>query len=300
MSNYDVDMNKQGNAIDMARAEFDLTWMSMPQYKDQRTFNVLPIEDSDDDGEVTYNFNKDGFRCDDFTSTHVPGKHILFGGCSQTEGVGSPLDTIWPKMIHDQLTSLGMTDGYFNLARSGYGWQKIIASFLTYSKQYGYPDYFFVLLPNIGRFFEWDSDTNSWFYVQRYPGKGNALVTEKREVKPSVLNQYPLTIDEHRRSLVDFYLGWRTLIELCNSNGTKLVWSTWDYDELNNYKMFESENTMISLTSKDFQNYFIAQRPDGKEKKHDIKRRDGHHGILHHMYWYESFMKEIDDRGWLK
>jgi hypothetical protein len=297
---FNLPPSHYGNARDMMFDEFDTTWAHIQKYKDQRTFAVLPIENAEDDGEVVYNFNNEFYRCDDFTDKHEPGKHVLFGGCSQTEGVGSPLETVWAKMIFNKLNSNGLVDGYFNLARSGYGWQKIISSFLAYVKKYGYPDYFFVLLPNVGRFFEWDEERSDWFYVQRYPEKGNRKDLKKREVKPSVFDQTPMTMDEHRRSIIDFYLGWRMLIEICRTNNVKLLWSTWDYSEYGNYNFFDSSNTIVELSSHAFQNYFIDKRPDGKEQKHDIQRRDGHHGILYHEYWYESFMNEIEKRGWFK
>jgi hypothetical protein len=39
-------------------------------------------------------FNSFGFRCDNFIDTHN-GKHILFMGCSETQGSNHGLDEAW-------------------------------------------------------------------------------------------------------------------------------------------------------------------------------------------------------------
>ena len=290
--------NNHGNIVDITTDRFDITWMNWPQYRNEKHFTLLPIENSEDDGTVTYDFNSTGFRCDDFALDHEKGKHILFGGCSQTEGVGGQLDTVWSKMIYNKLKENNLADGFYSLARAGYGWQKIISSFLIYSKKYGYPDYFFVLLPNVGRFFEWDFNLKTWIYIQRYPG--NHQEGEKKEniAKLNDIDERPLTLEEHRRCLVDFFLGWRMLIELCNINNTKLLWSTWEYEQFYHYDMFDHSNTMITLSDEDLMKHIELKRPDGKTNKDDLFRRDGHYGVLQHDYWYNSFMKEINNRGW--
>lgn len=47
-------------------------------------------------GAITYKINSNGFRCDEF----VKGEPYLVAlGCSFTNGIGLPLETIWPELV---------------------------------------------------------------------------------------------------------------------------------------------------------------------------------------------------------
>ena len=49
------------------------------------------------DVDIKYSFNEYGFRSDSFQKDCT----ILFNGCSQTMGIGIPLDMMWSKIIAD-------------------------------------------------------------------------------------------------------------------------------------------------------------------------------------------------------
>ena len=292
-----------GSTEDIFFNQFDVTWFNVNGSTSHypRVLTKLPIEQSIDDGTVTYSYNNDLFRSDDFKADHGEKRHILFAGCSQTEGVGSPLDTIWPKMIYEKLASNNDLSGFFNIARSGYGWQKIISTFMVYVEKYGFPEYLFVLMPNLGRFFEWDSSGESWVYVQRYPTGINATDDERdaREIPYSVFNEKPLTVSEHRRSFIDFIAQWKLFEQYCETNGVKLLWASWDYNENENYLLANQSKNYIPMAPNELFEYIAKNRPDGKMNKHDIKRRDGHDGVLIHEFWESKFFAEIGKRGWL-
>jgi hypothetical protein len=63
---------------------------------------------------VTYTFNKDGFRSDEFT--YEPDDSVLFLGCSLTVGIGVDLETTW---THRVASSLGLR--HYNLGVGGGG-----------------------------------------------------------------------------------------------------------------------------------------------------------------------------------
>jgi hypothetical protein len=48
---------------------------------------------------ITYKFNSEGFRCNEFDQS----LGIITIGCSFTAGVGLPLDSIWPTMVGNEL-----------------------------------------------------------------------------------------------------------------------------------------------------------------------------------------------------
>ena len=51
------------------------------------------------DKKITYKFNSHGFRCDEFTLD----PSIMFLGCSNTIGIGLPLENNWPTLVSNEL-----------------------------------------------------------------------------------------------------------------------------------------------------------------------------------------------------
>ena len=54
------------------------------------------------DNKISYKYNNLGFRCDDFTSSHS-GAHILFAGCSETEGASNALEECWANVLYNKI-----------------------------------------------------------------------------------------------------------------------------------------------------------------------------------------------------
>jgi len=69
-------------------------------------------------GDITYNFNSEGLRCDEFTDpSELP---IIFVGCSHTEGVGLPLEKVWAYVLLERIrAATGKKIPYWNLSVSG-------------------------------------------------------------------------------------------------------------------------------------------------------------------------------------
>ena len=87
--------------------EFDVTWFNNFG-KDQerpRSFSKLPfdVENGEDDGLVSYEYNSNFFRCDEFTDSHKEKYHVVFGGCSETEGIGGNLNESWAYKLYLKL-----------------------------------------------------------------------------------------------------------------------------------------------------------------------------------------------------
>lgn len=293
----------EGGIDDVFYNSFDKTWAKVapgqPELK--RFWTKLPIEIADDDGTVEYFYNNDFFRCDDFTANHES-PHILFAGCSQTEGVGAPLETVWSKVLLNKINNENSTNSrFYSIAKSGYGWQKVIATYMVYIQKYGVPEYLFVLLPNLGRFFEWDNSEEVYRYVQRYPNGGGVSTDQLDEEKvPDFLYiERPLSIGEHRKCFIDFAVSWQLFEKYCQSVGTKILWASWDYEENKNYKFANLTKNYIDLDDEQFIEFIKKERPDGRLGQYDLSRRDGHAGILINEYWASRFYEEIKNRGWL-
>jgi hypothetical protein len=70
-------------------------------YESLKTYNWV-------NRKFTYDFNSHGFRCEEFTDDPT----IMFLGCSNTCGIGLPINSIWPEIVSRNLNmhcaNLGM------------------------------------------------------------------------------------------------------------------------------------------------------------------------------------------------
>ena len=273
------------NAPDVFFNQLDKTWMHDKINENGLTFSIYPSEINggvEDDGSVEYKINRQYFRSDDFKQNHENKKHILFAGCSETEGVGSPSDTVWAKVLYDKISEKEELSGYFNIGRAGAGWEKIISLFLIYEKDYGTPDELYIILPNLCRFYEWTEEgyDHGFKYVQRSWHDG--LVTEGR----------------YREELIRFLMGWKLFERYCESKNIKLIWGTWEHLDNWHYKNIGVFNHFVELPANEnanetdaFKKLIQEKRPTGKMLKYDLRRRDNHHGVLVHEFWASIFLE---------
>lgn len=269
------------------------------EYKKENGFHTLkyvPVEHvltKYNDIEVEYKFNNDWFRSDHFTKEH-DGTHILFMGCSNTEGLGADYDKTWAYMLHKEISENVKTSGYFNLSKSGYGHQQLINNFLVYIKKYGVPEYLFVLHPNITRRFDWYESKNQWQFNQHIPWHTNKFHNVDDDQRKRIYLA-------HRVTFPDWAIQWNLFINFLKLLNVKFIWSTWDSAEITNItniKIFEDSFLPISpQPDKDLIEKF---RPDLKTQYGDLEVRDGHPGFLQQLVWKDAFKQEITNRGWLK
>ena len=284
-------------ALDVFTDQFDSQWARSEPYSSMasgsRIFSVHAAEYgqkdfSGDDGKIGYSYNSDWFRCDEFSKTHDKDFHILFGGCSETEGIASPIEEVWSKMLHSKVKESFSVDDFYSIAMAGYGWQKIISNFMTYAKKYGFPTHFFVLIPNLQRFFFWDKKAQSWDYQFGKPLNSLAKDVSKEEEEAA--------IEQHKNLLINFTIAWRLFEHYCETNGVKLLWSTWDFPENYNFSRLNQFNNYFYISGKGYSDFISKVVPDGKLVEGDLFRRDGHSGKIYHMYLFECFKNEIIKR----
>jgi hypothetical protein len=284
---------------DVFSKEFDITWAFDDRYNKNKTITMNVVENlqdpSLDDGSVVYEYNNEWFRSDDFSANRDSKFHVLFAGCSESEGIASPLDEVWTKMLHSNLATKNDVGEFYSIARSGFGWQKVITNFMIYVEKYGFPTHFFVLLPNLGRVFQWNENIRSWQYVQRVPFRATI---PKEEETLFMKNTSP---EEHKQFFIDFSVSWKLFENFCKTNGVKLLTSTWDELEGDNINNMNSNDYLKSFfhipEAGDLESFIIEQRPNGKMLPGDLTRRDGHSGRLKHLWWLSKFEEEIERRG---
>lgn len=223
-------------------------------------------KDPVDDGTVEYRYNNDGFRSDNFTSVHE-GKHLLFSGCSEGEGIASPLNTMWNKMVYDSLNVNNEYSGFFNVAIDNFGFHKVVFNIINYISIYGKPDEIILLMPDICRLNQWDAGSENYYQIWANP---NDL--SKKEDQENFMN-----------AIINFIPFMKLFESYCDSNGIRLIWSTWSQKE---GKVFSIINTFKHFFEIDY------SMPTKVDQSKQI-RRDGHQGYYYHDLWAQNFLKRI-------
>jgi hypothetical protein len=224
--------------------------------------------------DVEYKFNSDLFRSDHFKKEH-DGLHIVFSGCSSTEGVGIKQEHTWAYNIYNELSKTKKIDGYYNLGQSNTGYHQIIGNFLTYVEKYGKPDYLFVLLPNIQRRYIYLEEENRWVYDSSEPH----------------INDYISVFPVWAKT-------WQSFINYCKINEIKLFWSTWDAKDRGYIELSLLSQESFVPINVDNDPEIISQMLEAKSlTKKEIYARDEHPGPLLNYLWSKNFLDKLKKDG---
>ena len=242
--------------------------------------------------DVEYSYNSLGFRSDEF-KIHHDKEHILFAGCSETEGVGGNLDSCWSHMLYSELLKEKELSGFFNLGRAGWGYDRIISNIMSYISIYGKPDKLFMLFPNLGRFYGWDKNESKYLetFVYKYSLPPNTE-TEKKSMYPESIKE--MHTEEQRQNFISFTLLVKMFEEYCLSSGIKLFWSTWNNFDAKNIERVGIFKNYFSIDGNIFylenQEYLLEM---SKEREDWGSKRDGHSGYLLHFTWFSRFLSQL-------
>lgn len=251
------------------------------------------LKEFKEDNSVRYYFNSLGYRSDEFTKFHN-GEHVLFSGCSETEGVGGNLDSNWAHIMYTELMKKTKLSGFFNLSRAGWGHEIIIANILEYIREYGKPDKIYILLPNIARKYEWQGkDKNEEVY-------DHTIKTPYCSTEPDTFLAHgkirkKQTLEEQRSDIVRFIILLKMFEDYCSSNSIKLVWSSWDESDAENYKNLNVFKNFVLLPDKAeiiLESKTLTVSKDIEKTK--FRKRDWHHGYIYHYMWAQRFLSILD------
>ena len=225
---------------------------------------------------ISYKINNYGYRSDEINLNNAK-NNFLYSGCSNTFGIGVPIESTWAYQVNEDLKG----DSFINIGMNGASHKTIIFDIFRYIKNFGKPKAIFILFPNIERHigFHKDEDKNIFVLVYRNP--------RGREDMQKCLDAIPEEV-----SLFEFYHLVMILEDYLEELGIPLVWTTWD-DKLN-------KNILLT---KGFKNYvdpenldiFSKTRDIGKPEKFknrywEIARDLSHMGTKSHMFYAQLFI----------
>jgi hypothetical protein len=211
----------------------------------------------------------------------------LFNGCSETEGIGGNIEDCWAKILHTKLSTKYDVGNFYNLGRAGSGWHQCILNFFIYEQKYGAPTHYFVLLPNIGRNFEWsENNFSGWDYRQKYVNR-----EKKLKFMPGEEHYSLISIDEQKNDLIDFMISWKVFEKYCDAKKIKLLVSSWDTIELENICLAGQNKSVFKMNEEDAKNFFMKRKDNLS-----LEKRDKHKGRSFHEWWAHEFEKEAEKR----
>jgi hypothetical protein len=230
-------------------------------------------------GNIVYRYNNEGFRCDDF-GVKKDGLHILFGGCSETEGAANELEDVWSHIVYSKIKESQQTSGYYNVGKAGLTISGIVMNVFQYIYDYGSPDYIFLQLPDQARYVTW-SEKDS--YHPKYQVRGQDIDNYgKDEFFKNHENAEVIKIN----ILFNYFL-LKNLIQVCESNNIKLIWSTWCIPSI----------TKLAPDLAKLEGYIDTSTYTKEHwdiKIQDLRARDGwHFGKGFHKIWANKFYEEF-------
>jgi hypothetical protein len=247
-------------------------------------FNPTLYKSTEEDLHKILNFNKNGYRCDEFINQHS-GKHVLFAGDSNTYGYGLLKEETWAYKLYKKLSEKSLLSGYFNIGEPGIGIPQTVFNIILYCEKYGKPDVIFLNLTVQSRLVKYDKRDKKYYNT----------FTSDENVEDHILYNY------------QYYF---MLEKYCLANNIKLYsfsWQTITQPTLVAYLTDKKVNLDAPPTNEIFYNFnfdsFYKMNPKGLKKRvrenYNVEdpyfitaRDDAHPGTGFHNVWC-NFIYEI-------
>lgn len=189
-----------------------------------------------DNQRIYYTYNSYGYRSEEFID-----QKVLTLGCSQTLGVGLPLDYTWPFLLSEK-----MHMPYISLAKGGDSMQAQVIKAFQFFKEFYHPEYIFGLFPMSRMEMPYVKDV---FGVDKQPNisdKDRAYIQNIfiNNSKIEKFSKLPHSEDEIIPEEVPIFYNLmfiQMLDQYCKTNNIKFFWTAYNdtsyYDVTENIKM---------------------------------------------------------------
>ena len=162
--------------------------------------------------DIDYTFNREGFRCDNFTDSNV---RIVFLGCSVTEAIGIPHTEGWAHHILEKIRKdTGLEIPYWNLAMGGSGLDAITRAYYHYHDVLS-PHLVFAFLPA--------------YRKELFIPENSSNVPIFTNTQDSILFQYDILLDP-RTMHYETEKNLAMLDLMLKKHDTTMVWNGWGYE----------------------------------------------------------------------
>jgi hypothetical protein len=252
-----------------------------------------------------YKTNNFGFRDKDWNGS----AEILAVGCSNTYGIGVPVEGTWPTIFQDMVKK-----EVRNLSRPGISTNELVSQLFAYFKKFGNPNFIFCLFPDPFRI---KLPTNKNLMNSLMPQVNEAFAhvnldfthSQKISSRPQYSKKPYLYEDVIPVELPLFFSmqAIHILEQYCISNNIKLLWSTWHPDlhqvmltvkdnPFNSFYPNEAFLVMNKITDDCHQEY---KELLGKYFNHGLDTEEdlsqAHPGVHRNVHIAEAFYKKYSE-----
>lgn len=160
--------------------------------------------------DVSYSYNSNGFRCDEFNSpSEIP---IVFLGCSVTEGYALPEYQTWAKILLRKIeAATGKKVAYWNLAVAGCGIDTQANLLFNFRNHFQKPKFIFSFLPPFTR-------------VEAKHGSSGQIIFSRKFDKNPALNRF-FDDENLRRGLISRSIEYFDII----AESTSFYYAGWNH-----------------------------------------------------------------------
>lgn len=239
------------------------------------------------DFDSFYKLNSLGFRSDEFTKKHRPGQHVLFAGCSMTFGDGIPLQYLWARKLYLKLNEIGVASGFYNVASNGASISQMLDNTTKYIKEYGKPEYIFMLIPDLNRTFN-ESDNSSF------------TSTYFRQA----ISFYELFADYCVQTGINLIaMSWEPSVNIKMTKKAKPYYFISNGDNIgrgNTPEFRDRVSQFYKIDYAEMQDFILKTTMDNRDTHEaglflDLAWDDAHPGIAEHQFWYNKFYEKYLD-----
>jgi len=244
----------------------------------------------DEEVYFDYKINSSGYRGKHFKKLNLENINILYAGCSFTYGEGLPEDLTWPYLLSEKIknTYPSKEVEYFNLSQPGAGPHQIVRLCFEYFKEYGHPDYLFLMLPDVLRGLAWVESKKNY----------ETIIPDIRDIGVGTFYR------KYFKSLVpeNFWVLSLDLINMleqyCENAGINLVWDSWHdlsmWKEIN-YKFERKELLHDLVNPKAFKSNQDFKMPENINNLPywECARDGAHPGSAWSLYQAQSYYDNI-------
>jgi len=236
---------------------------------------------------ISYSLNNYGYRCDDFNSQDAE-NNFLFSGCSVTYGVGVPYNASWAYQLNKSLGG----EKFFNLAINGGSIKTCIVDIQNYITKFGKPKAVFLMLPNIARYYFFDTLEDGSFNM-----KIKLFNKEDRQDPESKAHAFD-TIMTKDVLLFNTVHDMLILEQYLKAIGVPFFWTTWarrlkeSFSKIPFENYFEIDGEALSFIYDE-----VAPKELTKTKYWSKSRDILHPPVCVHYAYYKFFKKEWNERS---